>query len=456
MSCGAPIVTATVPGDGEMSIPVLSDIAVVFSGSMIPATLVGQTVPGPCSGSIQASTDDFVTCLGFSSATPAMSLNDTIATFTPSPALSYGSTYAIRVTTAAKGIDGSFLGTAYKSTNGFTTESAPGTTCNANVVISQIFGGGGNASAPYKNDFIELHNRGASTVDLSTWSVQYASAAGSSWLVTNLTGSIAPGGYYLVHGGSGGNIGNSLPSADATGMTNMSATAGKVALVNSQTALNNACPTGPTIVDFVGFGATTCFEGTGAAPAGSNTMSISRLNSACTETNDNKLDFMSGSVSPKNTLSAPSLCACLATGTVNESGAAAEIDFCNIQAPSSMTVAASATTPAIFGRVLETGVTEAAGANGAMIVQVGYGPTNINPSTQSGWTFFPTTYTMQVGSADEYSGTFTAPMTSGTYRYAVRASLDGTAWTYCDLNGAGSMAGAVFEVTQLPVLNVTP
>ena len=31
-----------------------------------------------------------------------------------------------------------------------------------------------------KNDFIELYNRGAAPVDLTGWSVQYASAAGTS------------------------------------------------------------------------------------------------------------------------------------------------------------------------------------------------------------------------------------------------------------------------------------
>ncbi len=66
------------------------------------------------------------------------------------------------------------------------------------VVISQIYGGGGNSGSTYKNDFIELFNRSASPVDVTGMSVQYASAAGTTWQVTNLSGTIAPGGYYLV------------------------------------------------------------------------------------------------------------------------------------------------------------------------------------------------------------------------------------------------------------------
>ena len=44
------------------------------------------------------------------------------------------------------------------------------------IVISQIYGGGGNSGATYKNDFIELYNLGTSAVDVTGWTVQYASS----------------------------------------------------------------------------------------------------------------------------------------------------------------------------------------------------------------------------------------------------------------------------------------
>src|SRR5262249_26044331 len=47
---------------------------------------------------------------------------------------------------------------------------------SANLVISQVYGGGGNSGATYKNDFIEIFNRGTAAVSVSGWSVQYASA----------------------------------------------------------------------------------------------------------------------------------------------------------------------------------------------------------------------------------------------------------------------------------------
>src|SRR4051812_12527858 len=69
---------------------------------------------------------------------------------------------------------------------------------SSNIVISQIYGGGGNAGASYRNDFIELFNRGTTAVNVSGWTVHYASASGTSWDRTALQGTIAPGQYYLV------------------------------------------------------------------------------------------------------------------------------------------------------------------------------------------------------------------------------------------------------------------
>jgi hypothetical protein len=50
----------------------------------------------------------------------------------------------------------------------FTLVLMPGSTVHAvspNIVISQIYCGGGNSGATYTNDFIELFNLGPSTVN---------------------------------------------------------------------------------------------------------------------------------------------------------------------------------------------------------------------------------------------------------------------------------------------------
>src|SRR6266700_427664 len=89
------------------------------------------------------------------------------------------------------------------------------------VVVSQIYGGGGNAGATFRNDFVELFNAGSVTVDVSGWTVQYGTAAGTTWQTTALSGTIAAGRYYLVQLASNSDVGASLPPADATGTRNL-------------------------------------------------------------------------------------------------------------------------------------------------------------------------------------------------------------------------------------------
>ena len=182
--------------------------------------------------------------------------------------------------------------------------SAPVFAAPGGVVISQVYGGGGNSGATYKNDYIELLNTGDSAVTLNNWSVQYASSAGTTWQVTKLPASVtlAAGQYYLVHEalGSGG---TDALAPDTAGTIAMSATAGKVALVSSTSALAGGRPV-DNVVDFVGFGATASYyEGSGPTPAPSNTLAVLRKNNGCQDSDDNSGDFVTGAASPRNAAS---------------------------------------------------------------------------------------------------------------------------------------------------------
>ncbi|QBG86843.1 hypothetical protein EYC54_02560 [Xanthomonas oryzae] len=178
---------------------------------------------------------------------------------------------------------------------------------NAQVLISQVYGGGGNSGATLGSDFIELHNIGSTTVSLDGWSVQYASAAGSSWQVTPLTGSVPAGGYYLIKQADGGGGSVALPTPDATGTLAMSGTAGKPALSSSASALSGTCPTGNA--DLVGYGSTaSCAEGNAPTPAPSNTLAALRGNDGCTDTDNNAADFATAAPAPRNAASAARLC----------------------------------------------------------------------------------------------------------------------------------------------------
>src|SRR3989442_15124304 len=57
----------------------------------------------------------------------------------------------------------------------------PVAAASTSIVISQVYGGGGNAGATLKNDFIELYNRGGGPASVSGWAVQENSAAGTNW-----------------------------------------------------------------------------------------------------------------------------------------------------------------------------------------------------------------------------------------------------------------------------------
>jgi uncharacterized protein (TIGR03437 family) len=187
---------------------------------------------------------------------------------------------------------------------------SPSPDASQSIVISQIFGGGGNAGAPLRNDFIEIFNSSSMTFNLSGWSVQYASATASTWSVTSLTSvNLLPGQYYLIQESSGGSNGVVLPGADATGTIAMAAGAGKVALVKNSTALTGACPSDPNIVDFAGYGATAnCFRGLAPAVAPSNTNAIMRAANGCSNTRNNVADFALAAPNPRNTSFLPRIC----------------------------------------------------------------------------------------------------------------------------------------------------
>ncbi len=190
-----------------------------------------------------------------------------------------------------------------------TVLAALGTNAQVNhLVISQIYGGGNNAGASYQNDFIELFNPTGNNISLSGYSIQQASATGTSWTKTDLSGSILAGKYYLIKCSGGTTNGIPLPTSDLTSAINMGTGSGKVILSSTTTLLSGSNPTTADIVDKLGWGATaSAFEGA-TALAQSNTTSLSRANNGCTDTDSNANDFVVGAVNPRNSLSSANYC----------------------------------------------------------------------------------------------------------------------------------------------------
>jgi uncharacterized protein len=174
-----------------------------------------------------------------------------------------------------------------------------------NIVVSQVYGGGGNAGASFTNDFVELFNRGSSAVDVSGWTIQYASASGTSWQATPLSGTIQPGKYYLVQLASAAAVGAPLPTPDATGTTNLANSGGKVAVVRDASLLTcggapGSCSANTQVADLIGWGSAADYEGTGAAAALANATADARAASGCTDTDDSAADFDGATPAPRN------------------------------------------------------------------------------------------------------------------------------------------------------------
>lgn len=325
--------TATVnvvaAGSADLSISKTDSPEPVTIGNDLTYT-IALTNNGPASASTPAWSDtipgqtnfrSMTVPAGWTCITPAVGGTGTISC--SAAMLNTGSTTSftvvVRVNTSVT--DGTVISNTASASSATTDSIAANNSATASttakaplLVISQIYPGGGNASATYTNDFIEVFNRGTTTIDFSArpYSVQYAPATGATWtVVASLSsGTLAPGQYFLVQAASGGANGVALPTPDATGTTDLSATAGKVALVEGTVAIGSntttpaaplasgaspGCPSGVTIADFVGYGTTaSCFEGTGRAPfssTNSSARSTVRKSGGCQDTNDNSADF---------------------------------------------------------------------------------------------------------------------------------------------------------------------
>jgi len=177
------------------------------------------------------------------------------------------------------------------------------------LVISQIYGGGGNGGSLFTNDFIEIFNNSPAVADLSGFSVQYASRSATTWHMTELSDTLDPYHYYLIQEGGGPGGTTPLPPPDKIDAIGLSASSGNIALVNTQSLLPsaNAC-LDASILDLVGYGSAVCYEGSAATPGLSNTESVVRLAGGLTDSNDNSFDFaLLLPPTPRNTASSANI-----------------------------------------------------------------------------------------------------------------------------------------------------
>ncbi|MEZ2122357.1 ExeM/NucH family extracellular endonuclease [Corynebacterium sp. CCM 9203] len=168
-----------------------------------------------------------------------------------------------------------------------------------NIVISQVYGGGGNKDAALTSDFIELYNPTSSPISVDGWTLQYLSAKNTTakpGQISELTGTIAPHSHLLIRGarGSGGTV-DFAADIDAPQLA-VGSRAGAVVLATDATPFN-ADTAGGSAIDILGYGGAAVSEGTPAQSL-DNTLAATRGDDGA-DTDDNATDFTAAVPSPR-------------------------------------------------------------------------------------------------------------------------------------------------------------
>jgi hypothetical protein len=285
----------------------------------------------------------------------------------------------------------------------------------AALVISQVYGGGGNSGATLSHDFVELRNTGSSPVSLGGLSLQYAGSTGSNWSKVDLIGTVPANGFFLVRlQTSNASVGAPLTQYDQSSTSiNMSGTAGKIALVNS-TALISAgtvCPSA-NLLDLVGFGsATNCAEASQPTPNLSAVLAALRADAGCTDTNNNGVDFTAATPAPRTSSTTTTACG---GGSGGGGGGGGDGGGGGSTASATYLVQGSGATSPLVGQLVTVpGVITKINNNGFFLQDpVGDG----NPATSDGLFVFTgsTTYpAVAVGNAVQVAGTVAEFSTGG-------------------------------------------
>ena len=178
---------------------------------------------------------------------------------------------------------------------------------SSDMVVSQVYGGGGNSGATYANDFVELFNRGAAAVDLGTWSDPVRlrnrhELAGDTAHRERSAREVLPRATRLRRRRRGAHS----RQPDATGTTNLANSGGKVAVVRSTTALTCG-GLGRQLLRPIRTSSTssaTARRRTTRAPTrrppSRNTTADARGAGGCTDTDANDSDFTGATPTPRN------------------------------------------------------------------------------------------------------------------------------------------------------------
>jgi predicted extracellular nuclease len=182
---------------------------------------------------------------------------------------------------------------------------ASANTGGTGLVISEVYGAGGNSGAVLNADFVELYNPTNAAISVAGDYVHYRSATGTFTVApAALTGSVPAHGHYLIQMGAAGTNGTGLPTPDAGPFTfQMAAAGGQVFLLDNSTpipATTSGNMAGVAhVIDMVGASGSTSFETAAANVIATTTKSLDRSATGA-DTDSNLADFTQQDPSPEN------------------------------------------------------------------------------------------------------------------------------------------------------------
>ena len=192
-----------------------------------------------------------------------------------------------------KALSASFIVALAAGTVSVVAPTASAATDGSNVVINEVYGGGGNQRAAFDKDFVELYNPTDQPIDVTGWTIEQRSTGDNVGNTHTLTGVVPAKSTFLITSKPGSN-GNAITGADdTTAKFNFS---GKGAIAVLLDANGNE-------VDLVGWGGASRAEG---APAGGTTngTSIQRITLGV-DTDNNAADFTVATPTPSGSGQTP-------------------------------------------------------------------------------------------------------------------------------------------------------
>jgi hypothetical protein len=183
---------------------------------------------------------------------------------------------------------------------------------HAQIIISEIYGGGGDAGSALRNDYIILKNIGSETASLQGATLQYAASNGNFTQYHTLPDiTLSSGQSYLIQEGAGGGGTTDLPAPDfmagnilnfdgsqsSSAGLDIDRVSGRVVLANG--SLQVLSPNDSHIIDFVTYGSTVQFAGIGSGITPTAATSFKRMRN----TPSNGPEFVIAPASPVNSMS---------------------------------------------------------------------------------------------------------------------------------------------------------